>query len=87
MVTEPFEHDRGARVKKSYPLPDVHLLTLKEAAGVLRISSRTFNRMILRGKEKVPAFKVGGQWRLRESAFMQWIEGKAQVEAAIKVKV
>jgi excisionase family DNA binding protein len=27
-------------------------------------------------KKKVPAFKVGGQWRIRESQFRKWVEQK-----------
>jgi len=27
-------------------------------------------------KKDVPAFKVGGQWRIRESQFRKWVEQK-----------
>jgi excisionase family DNA binding protein len=49
------------------------LLTLKEAAEVLRVSTRTVHRMV--GGKELPAFKVGGQWRLRESELQKWLEG------------
>ena len=51
---------------------ELRLITLEEAAEVLQISKRTLLRMIQ--KKEVPAFKVGGQWRIRESQFRKWIE-------------
>jgi excisionase family DNA binding protein len=48
------------------------LLTLTAVAGVLQVSIRTLKRM-LRTK-KLPALKVGSQWRIRESQLQQWIE-------------
>jgi excisionase family DNA binding protein len=53
---------------------DLRLLTLPEAAALLHISTRTLQRMIRRNE--VPAFKVGGQWRLRESQLTRWIQGR-----------
>ena len=53
-------------------LEDIRLLTLSEAAGLLQVSTRTLQRMIRSGE--LPAFKVGGQWRVRETQLRQWIE-------------
>lgn len=53
---------------------ELRLLTLAEAAGILQVSKRTLLRMIQ--QKEVPAFKVGGQWRIRESQFRKWVEGK-----------
>jgi excisionase family DNA binding protein len=50
----------------------IRLLTLAEAAQLLQVSIRTLQRMIR--SKKLPAFKVGGQWRIRESQLQQWIE-------------
>lgn len=50
----------------------IRLLTLAEAAQLLHVSTRTLQRMI-RGTD-LPAFKVGGQWRVRESQLTEWIE-------------
>ena len=49
----------------------LRLLTLREAAQMLQVSTRTLQRMIR--KHDLPAFKVGGQWRVRESQLAQWI--------------
>ena len=53
---------------------EFRLLTLEAAAEILRVSKRTLIRMIQ--KKEVPAFKVGGQWRIRESQFRKWVENK-----------
>ena len=50
----------------------IRLLTLAEAAGILKISKRTLHRMIQ--NRQIPAFKVGGQWRILESRFQEWVE-------------
>lgn len=53
---------------------ELRLLTLREAAAILQVSKRTLLRMIQQGE--VPAFKVGGQWRIRESQFKKWVAEK-----------
>ena len=55
-------------------LEDIRLLTLSEAASLLQVSTRTLQRMIRKGE--LPAFKVGGQWRLREAQLKQWVENR-----------
>lgn len=50
----------------------IRLLTLDEAAALLHVSKRTLQRMIK--INELPAFKVGGQWRLRETQLRQWVE-------------
>lgn len=56
---------------------EIRLITLAEAAAILQVSKRTLLRMIQ--KRDVPAFKVGGQWRIRESEFKRWVEHKEAV--------
>lgn len=53
---------------------ELRLITLETAADILQVSKRTLLRMIQ--KKDVPAFKVGGQWRIRESQFRRWVEYK-----------
>jgi len=50
----------------------IKLLTLAEAASILKISKRTLHRMIQH--RQIPAFKVGGQWRILESRFQEWVQ-------------
>ena len=51
---------------------NIRLLTLAEAARLLQVSTRTLQRMIRNGD--LPALKVGGQWRLRETQLQLWVE-------------
>ena len=53
---------------------DLRLLTLANAAAILQLSKHTLIKMIQ--KKEVPAFKVGSQWRIRESQFKKWVEHK-----------
>lgn len=53
---------------------EIKLLTLAEAAAVLKVSKRTLLRIIQ--QREVPAFKIGGQWRIRESQFKKWVDHK-----------
>ncbi len=53
---------------------ELRLLTLSEAAAILQLTKRTLLKMIQ--KKDVPAFKVGGQWRIRETQFKKWVEHK-----------
>ena len=55
----------------------IKLLTLAEAASILKISKRTLHRMIQH--RQIPAFKVGGQWRILESRFQEWVEEEENV--------
>ncbi len=50
----------------------ISLLTLSEVATILKISKRTLHRMIQ--QHQIPAFKVGGQWRILESRFQEWMQ-------------
>jgi excisionase family DNA binding protein len=54
--------------------PDqLRLLTLHETAELLQLSRRTVMRMVQR--KELPAFKVGGQWRVNESSLTKWMQG------------
>ena len=54
-------------------LEPLKVLTVEQTAELLQVSQRTVNRMIQ--DKKLPAFKVGGQWRVRESQLTKWLEG------------
>jgi excisionase family DNA binding protein len=57
-------------MKKDYTV--IKMLTLAEVASILKISKRTLHRMIQH--RQIPAFKVGGQWRLLESRIQEWVQ-------------
>lgn len=50
------------------------ILTLPEACKVLRISEITMRRLLK--DRKVPAHKVGGQWRFISEELLQWVREK-----------
>jgi len=64
----------GERYAVDRNFDQIRLLTLAEAANLLHVSTRTLQRMI-RSRD-LPALKVGGQWRLRESQLADWIAGR-----------
>lgn len=47
------------------------ILTLGEVAAYPKVEKRTVYR--LAQKEEIPAFKLGGTWRLRRSELNRWI--------------
>jgi excisionase family DNA binding protein len=51
---------------------NLKFLTLEQAAEILQVSKRTVHRLIQR--KRMPGFKIGGQWRIRESEFKKWVE-------------
>jgi excisionase family DNA binding protein len=53
------------------------VLTLNEAAELLRTSRRTMFRMIER--KEIPAFKVGNQWRFKRDYLLRIIEQGAEL--------
>ena len=55
----------------------IKLLTLSQAANILKVSKRTLLRMIQNGN--FPAFQVGKQWRVLESRLENWVEQNGSV--------
>jgi excisionase family DNA binding protein len=51
----------------------LRFLTLQQAADMLQVCRRTVLRMAKR--KELPAFKLGGQWRVRENELAKWLEG------------
>jgi len=68
---------RSATTMKKVDPTSIKLLTLAEAASILKISKRTLHRMIQ--NRQIPAFKVGGQWRILESRFQEWVQEEENV--------
>jgi len=53
--------------------PD-EILTIDEVATYLKAGKRTVYRLASSGK--IPAFKLGGTWRLRRAELDQWIASR-----------
>jgi len=50
--------------------PD-EFLTTKEVAEYLRVDMYTIYRLV--SQRKIPAFKIGNQWRYKRSLLERWI--------------
>lgn len=54
-------------------LEPLKFLTVEQTAELLQVSRRTLHRIIHR--KDLPAFKVGGQWRIHENTLAKWLDG------------
>ncbi len=60
------------------------ILTIREVADYLKIAERTVYRLAKEGR--IPAFKVGGSWRLRRDDLDQWIRSQTLSQAHDRVE-
>jgi len=51
-----------------------HLMTVKEVAALLRVSTQTLYKMLEQGQ--IPAVRVGSQWRFDRDKVEGWIESQ-----------
>ncbi len=51
------------------------LMTIKEVADYLRLSKVTVYKMTRQGK--IPALKIGKQWRYNKSEIDSWVQQKS----------
>jgi excisionase family DNA binding protein len=52
-------------------------LTTKEVAEYLRVNPYTVYRLV--AQKKLPAFKVGAQWRFKRSVLNQWLKRQLNI--------
>lgn len=57
------------------------VLTLEQAARLLRLHPSTVYRMVKRGE--IPAVKIGRVWRFTMDALQDWLNGRAGGEAKV----
>jgi excisionase family DNA binding protein len=74
-VTAEFEVIRPKRSQSLYRVR--HLLTVDEVARYLKVDKFTVYRLIT--QEKLPAFKVGNQWRFKQELIDAWLERKSNL--------
>lgn len=55
-----------------------NLLSTKEVAEVLNVTSRTIRNLIDSGE--LPAYKIGRNWRIKEKELMEFIEERSNQE-------
>lgn len=56
------------------------LMTAKEVASFLRINEYTLYRLV--SQKKLPAIKVGSQWRFQRRILEQWLKKNMNVPPA-----
>jgi len=57
---------------------DREILNIDEAAQLLGVSIKTFNKVL--HSESVPARKVGREWKFSRSALIDWVGSGTSVE-------
>jgi excisionase family DNA binding protein len=50
---------------------DHEVLTLREVGELLRVNRSTLYKLTRQGR--IPAFKIGGDWRFRKDVIKRWI--------------
>jgi excisionase family DNA binding protein len=55
-------------------------MTTKEVARYLRVDQYTIYRLVT--QKKIPAFKIGNQWRFKRSVLERWLTTKMNIPAA-----
>jgi len=58
------------------------IMTLREVAGYLGLHVMTVYKLTREGR--VPAAKIGGQWRFKRDVLDQWLEAKMRHRAVSK---
>ena len=51
--------------------PDREILTIEEAAQLLGVSVKTFNKVL--HSQSIPARKIGREWKFSRRALIEWI--------------
>jgi excisionase family DNA binding protein len=54
------------------------LLTAEQVARYLRVDKFTVYRLVT--QKKIPAFKVGSQWRFKKKLLDEWLKKKLQLD-------
>lgn len=54
-----------------------NLLTIKQVAKYLKVDKFTVYRLV--SKNKLPAFKVGNQWRFKRATIDSWLEQNSNI--------
>ena len=55
------------------------LLTIEQVAAYLKVDKFTVYRLVT--KRKLPAFKVGNQWRFKRKIIDAWLENNSNMKA------
>jgi PAS domain S-box-containing protein/excisionase family DNA binding protein len=62
---------------RPYDRPKPSIMTVKELAKYMRVHTSTIYRLVR--ENKIPAIKVGNQWRFKKDSIDKWIEHKDEL--------
>jgi len=75
--TENNSPDSNSMNSETPPGPDKDILNVEEAAGLLGVSVKTFNKVL--HSEDMPARKIGREWKFSRMALIDWVgSGRAR---------
>jgi len=55
------------------------LMTIEQVAEYLRVDKFTVYRLVT--QKKIPAFKVGSQWRFKQNLIEDWLRKNSNIES------
>jgi len=55
------------------------LMTIEQVAEYLRVDKFTVYRLVT--QKKIPAFKVGSQWRFKQNLIEDWLKKNSNIES------
>lgn len=58
--------------------PDREILNIEEAAALLGVSVKTFNKVL--HSENIPARKIGREWKFSRTALIEWVGSGQSME-------
>ena len=63
---------------------DPEVLTVKEVCELLQLHQSTVYKLIKEGK--IPAFRIGSDWRFRKDLIMRWMAENTKGNPSVKEK-
>lgn len=67
----------GWAVDEGLKMDQEEFMTTKEVAQYLRVDEYTIYRLV--SQKKIPAFKIGNQWRFKRSLLEHWLKTKMNI--------
>ena len=64
-------------IRHSYTMSEQSYLTIEDVAQRFGVNVTTVYRLVQQGK--LPAFKVGNQWRFSETRLEEWVADRERV--------
>jgi excisionase family DNA binding protein len=73
-------YNRGGVVDEGFKMDQEEFMTTKEVAQYLRVDEYTIYRLV--SQKKIPAFKIGNQWRFKRSLLEHWLKTKMNIPSS-----